>query len=427
MRYRSKQGISPIPAVIVLTLLIGTTYAWYIIHDAVTRANKQLSDLKLDKASSSEKVTRILTEIDELKRQSDTLQNLCGVGFQKDETQTPMESLLAWIERVNTSREGTPIYPKVPTLETIYELRADANIQSYILYFKDRIKKEEEDQKKQREDLEQKIKEVTTERTGKQESLKLQKARVEQLLQDKAAAEKLMQEEIANLMADRENARREKNEAKDELNNLKAQFRLEKTDLENKLDEVLDRVAKIKNPEPESPVTEKVAEAPDAPDGQVVFVDFPNLVAYINIGRKSGVTVGQKFSVFRFGKRGVRTDKGEIEVKKVLEEMSIVAITQNLDNEYPIDIGDQVVNEVFDVTKTQYFTFAGRLVGRYSNEEVAKMIEELGWKVTPKTDVRTSYIIIGKEYESHPNYIDGLRYDIEILREVDILRILGKD
>lgn len=236
-----------------------------------------------------------------------------------------------------------------------------------------------------------------------------------------------MQDEIAALMTDRESARREKNEAKDELNNIKAQFRLEKVELEGKLEEVMDRVDKIKNPEPETPVTEKVAEAPDAPDGQVVFVDFPNRVAYINIGRKSGVSVGQKFSVFRFGKKGVRTDKGEIEVKKVLEEMSIVAITQNLDDEYPIDIGDQAVNEVFDVTKTQYFTFAGRLVGRYSNEEVTKMIEELGWKVTQKTDVRTSYIIIGKDYETHPNYVDGLRYDIETLREVDILRLLGKD
>ncbi|MEK7487471.1 MAG: BRCT domain-containing protein, partial [Planctomycetota bacterium] len=245
--------------------------------------------------------------------------------------------------------------------------------------------------------------------------------------QDKAAAEKLMQEEIANLMIDRENARREKNEAKDEINNIKGQFRLEKIELEGKLEEVLDRVAKIKNPEPESPISEKIAEAPNAPDGQVVFVDFPNRVAYINIGRESGVSVGQKFSVFRFGKKGVRSDKGEIEVKKVLDEMSIVAITQNLDTEYPIDIADQIVNEVFDVTKTQYFTFAGRLVGRYSNEEVAKMIEELGWKVTQKTDVRTSYIIIGKDYESHPNYIDGLRYDIEVLREIDILRLLGKD
>ncbi|MEK7485130.1 MAG: hypothetical protein AABZ60_12455 [Planctomycetota bacterium] len=228
MRYRSKQGISPIPAVIVLTLLIGTIYAWYIIHDSVARANKELSDLKLDKVSSSEKVTRLLTEIEEVKRQSETLQNLCGVGFRKDENQTPIESLLAWIERVNTSREGTPIYPKTPGLDTIYELRADANVQSYILYFKDRIKKEEEIQKTSREALEQKIKEVATERSSKQENLKIQKSRVEQLLQDKAAAEKLMQEEIANLTTDRENARREKNEAKDEINNIKGQFRLEK-------------------------------------------------------------------------------------------------------------------------------------------------------------------------------------------------------
>lgn len=156
MQYRSKKGISPVPAVIMLTLLIGTTYAWYIIHDAVARSNKQLSDLKLDKASSSEKVTRLLTEIDDLKRQSDTLQNLCGVGFSKDENQTPMESLLAWLDRVNTSREGTPIYPKTPTLETVYELKSEANVQSFILFFKDRIKKAEEDQKEHREKLEQK-------------------------------------------------------------------------------------------------------------------------------------------------------------------------------------------------------------------------------------------------------------------------------
>lgn len=427
MRYLSKKGISPVPAVIVLSLLIGTVYVWYIIHDNVARGNKQLADLKLDKAPSSVKVSRLLNDIADVKRQAETLQNLCGVGFEKDGNEVPVPAALSWLDRINNSREGSPIFPKIPVPENIYEIRADANVEAFIAYFKGRISKLENEQEESRQRLDQRAKEVEEERKRKEEAIIQQKQRVEQLLQEKASAEKNMRDEIASLTEERENARREKNEAKEELNTLKAQFRLERTDLEEKLEEVMDRVSKIKNPEPDNIVSPKIPDPPDTPDGQVVFVDIPNRTAYINIGRVSGVSVGQKFSVFRFEKKGVRTNKGEIEVKKVLDDMSLVAITVNLDKTYPMDAGDQIVNEVFDVKKTQYFTFAGRLIGRYSNEEVTKMIEELGWTVTPKTDVRTSYIIIGKDYETHPNYIDGLRYDIEVLREIDILRILGKD
>lgn len=444
MRFRSKKGISPIPSIVVLTILVGTFYCWYILHDKTVQAQKKFEDLKLAKAK---KISTMLNEISERKIRLETLQNLCGVGFEKEDkifdavfinddkleekgtvdvpVKLSIPAALKWLERINAS---APVKrPKLPTIDDVYTTpNRDATIQNYILSFQKRIKALEDEIQSNREKLKQKEDQLKTARSQKQTELDSRKQKIERKLQEKLNAEKTLRDEVAALTDDRDSARKEKNEEKQSLNTIKAQFRIEKTDLETQLEDVLARVEKIKNPEEDNFFEKKIENPPDSPDGQIVYVDFPNKIAYINLGLQSGVSVGQKFSVFRFGKRGVRTEKGEIEVKKVTEELSLVAITQNLDEEYPIAPGDQIMNEVFDVTKTQYFAFAGRLVGRYSNEEVTQMIEEIGWKVTPKTDVRTSFIIIGKDFENHPNFIDGLKYDIETLREVDILRILGK-
>ena len=146
----------------------------------------------------------------------------------------------------------------------------------------------------------------------------------------------------------------------------------------------------------------------------------------MNLARKDGVFPGMTFDVYHFKKGGVPEKKGEVRVKNVGDDLSLVVILEEAFQLNPIQEGDFVVNEVFDRNKKKYFTFAGRLSGDYTNEQATRLIEELGHFVEPRITAKTDYVILGVEYSGDDNWIAAERLGIEQLTQGDLMRWLGK-
>ncbi len=161
-------------------------------------------------------------------------------------------------------------------------------------------------------------------------------------------------------------------------------------------------------------------------DAEIVFANSAQKIAYMNLARKDGVFPGMTFDVYHFKKGGVPEKKGEVRVKNVGDDLSLVVILEEAFQLNPIQEGDFVVNEVFDRNKKKYFTFAGRLSGDYTNEQATRLIEELGHFVEPRITAKTDYVILGVEYSGDDNWIAAERLGIEQLTQGDLMRWLGK-
>jgi hypothetical protein len=162
------------------------------------------------------------------------------------------------------------------------------------------------------------------------------------------------------------------------------------------------------------------------PDGEVVYANAEREVAYIDLARKNGVFRGMYFDVYRYKKGGQRLYKGRLRIEKVQDNLSIATILESKFELDPIGAGDILINKVYDRKKTPYFTFAGKLVGRYSNEEAAELIAELGGKVEPRVTSRTDYVVLGQGYESTENFQVAREVRIDTMTEKVLLQYLGK-
>lgn len=161
-------------------------------------------------------------------------------------------------------------------------------------------------------------------------------------------------------------------------------------------------------------------------DGEVVYSNSAQKVAYIDLARRHGVFPGMTFDVYHYKKGGIPEKKGEVRVKKVEEDLSLVVIAREEFELNPIGEGDFIVNEVFDRNKTKYFTFAGRIEADYTNEQATSLIQELGHVVEPRISARTDYVILGADYSGDENWLAAERLGIEQLTQQDLLRWLGK-
>ncbi len=169
----------------------------------------------------------------------------------------------------------------------------------------------------------------------------------------------------------------------------------------------------------------ELARASTEADGRITHSVPTQNYAWIDLGSKHTLLAGTRFEVFGLDKGGKKVPKGEIEVLKVWEDNSQVAIIKTLDSERPIEGGDYITNEVFDRSKTKVFAFAGRFTGKYSNEEAKKKIEEIGGAVVELATLDTAYVVVGKDFESDINYAKAQDWGIIIIREKDLYELMG--
>jgi NAD-dependent DNA ligase len=164
------------------------------------------------------------------------------------------------------------------------------------------------------------------------------------------------------------------------------------------------------------------------PDGEILTTDNRLGNCWIDLSRRDGLRVGSVFEVFRYIKGGRRKPKGRIEIKKVGNEVSQAAIIEMLDPEDdPIVKGDHIISPFFDKHETKSFVFAGDLTNPiYSEQEVIKMIEEMGGKVEHDVTVETDFLIVGKGAEDTEKYTRALDLGTTIMLEKELFKFLGK-
>lgn len=159
-------------------------------------------------------------------------------------------------------------------------------------------------------------------------------------------------------------------------------------------------------------------------DGAIVFADHKTNTVYIDTGRKNGVQRGLKFDVYRYSKKGKKVFKGRLEIQKVMDKVSMALITRQKNRYDPIVTGDIISNPVFQEGKPIYFVFAGKFL-RTSNENLKKLIENIGSKVEDKVTARTNFVIVGNKGEDHPNYVAAVSYGIPLMTEKEVLKYIG--
>jgi cupin superfamily acireductone dioxygenase involved in methionine salvage len=164
------------------------------------------------------------------------------------------------------------------------------------------------------------------------------------------------------------------------------------------------------------------------PDGRIIFADMLHGVVYIDIKQKDGLFRGTKFKVFGLEKGGTRIQKGEIQVINILTDYSRCAILRLLNPAYPMKAGDYIYDEFYDRERILEFTFAGHFIGPQTPAELERRLREFKrYRYSPVVSRETNYLVVGEDYEKHPNYISAIRFGIKIIREKDFYTFLGFD
>jgi hypothetical protein len=162
------------------------------------------------------------------------------------------------------------------------------------------------------------------------------------------------------------------------------------------------------------------------PDGEILAINENRQLAYINLLRKDRLFRGTKFQVYSLEKGGQKLDKGTLEVIDVRDSLSSVcAILQTNDPHWPLKVGDRIYNDLYEGGRTRYVAFAGRFVGKLSNEEASAALRKFGDVYQDKVDEKTNYVVVAEGYEEHPNYKAAQEYGIKILRENILMDYLG--
>jgi myosin heavy subunit len=192
------------------------------------------------------------------------------------------------------------------------------------------------------------------------------------------------------------------------------------------------------------------------PDGEVTFADAKLGYAWIDLGKNQGLRRGTRFQVFESGKGGRQRVKALVEVKKVEQDMSQVAVIP--DYEYfddslkekfilpteadPVVKGDLIRSiwikdngyvagsPVYDKDAHPKFFFLGKNVGNrfYTKTELGKKIEEFGGKVVPELTAEVDYVVIlpKGEDDDAKNYDKAVLFGTTFLKEDELIDFVGK-
>ncbi|MBI1851860.1 MAG: hypothetical protein HYR85_16100 [Planctomycetes bacterium] len=167
----------------------------------------------------------------------------------------------------------------------------------------------------------------------------------------------------------------------------------EKNDLENK---VLAAQAKIEQINDRN----KMIRERDVPDGKIIDASPTSGLAWIDVGARNGLVRGTRFQVFEVGRGNEKKSKGWIEVRELRDATALCGITETKDPMEPIVAGDLISNPYFDRDKKPVFVFLGDLPGRYSKEEVTRLLRAKGATVEDNVTAMTDFLVVGQPPKS---------------------------
>ncbi|MEZ6003286.1 MAG: hypothetical protein R3F33_03770 [Planctomycetota bacterium] len=139
----------------------------------------------------------------------------------------------------------------------------------------------------------------------------------------------------------------------------------------------------------------------DSFDGAIVGVSPRLNMAYINLGTKDRVVRGMVFDVVSADPAN-RVPKGEVEILNVFEDISEVKILNVQDRFNELAVGDAISNALYDREGDRNAVLAGRFDGKYSRDEVAMLLGQIGINVQDKLDRSTMYLIMGNPLYKDP-------------------------
>jgi len=246
-----------------------------------------------------------------------------------------------------------------------------------------------------------------------------------------------LQKEIARL---NEEIAREKTQ----YNERKTKFNEDKTKAEGEIAAEIEKYAadeikvnneirELKRQLEELKVKEVIKHEINFIHGKILRPDVPNKTAFINIGSRERVVPGLKFLVGNRGVQGKFDYKAKIEVKKAWMTYCEVAIIESYDKDRPVVEGDAIVNPLFNKERPIVVAFVGEdrpLRLRYSVDEAARRIKEIGSEVRKEVTLDVDYVVFTeagaqKTRESYDPYKKAVFLEIPIADATDIFRFLG--
>ena len=218
-----------------------------------------------------------------------------------------------------------------------------------------------------------------------------------------------------------------KTKAEAEITAETEKFAADEIKVQNEIRELRRQIEELK-------VKEVVKQEVNFIHGRVLRPDVPNRIAFINIGSRERVVPGLKFLVGRRGVQGKFEYKGKIEVKKAWTTHAECSIVELVDSTLkPITEGDYIVNPLFSKERPLVVAFVGeerpvRL--RYSVDEAARRIKEIGSEVRKDVTLDVDYVIFTeagaqKTADNYEPFKKAVFLEIPVAEASDIFRFLG--
>jgi hypothetical protein len=160
------------------------------------------------------------------------------------------------------------------------------------------------------------------------------------------------------------------------------------------------------------------------PDGKIIFYDPERNIVHIDLNQDDRLLIGAIFRVFELKKDGVKINKGKIEIIDIGKLYS-VAIPIEVPKDVEISVGDCIYSEIYVPGKPRVFTFAGKPVLRLGWEELSERIKYYGDKYSKEATEEVNYIILGKDYETDPNWLRAKEIGIKPILERHLYRSIG--
>lgn len=152
---------------------------------------------------------------------------------------------------------------------------------------------------------------------------------------------------------------------------------------------------------------------PQGFDGEILDTSPTLGLVYIDRGVRDRVVRGMRFKVID-GNQSRDTVVGEIEVTKVLENMSEARIISEADQFDPITPKDIITNPLYDPEGQRNAVLAGRFSGTYNQREIEVLLADVGIEVQSKLDRSTTFLIVGEALYTDPETGEAVEEPIPV-------------
>ncbi len=171
----------------------------------------------------------------------------------------------------------------------------------------------------------------------------------------------------------------------------------------------------------------------DGPDGRITARAAGGNTVWVNVGSRHGLKAGTQFEVFEYVKGNIPRRKGQIVIQEVEANQARAALIAEVDRYDPVATGDNIRNPLFESNKTPKFYLLGDMTGRWSNQQTAAMIQDMGGEVVTEVSANVDFVVVGRResglavpFESRPEWEKIQNFKLEIIDTDYLEKYFGK-